>query len=41
MNVSVHVKTLSLSASLFFTMFSLLIKNNLKINELTKYNYKN
>ncbi len=37
-NVSVHVKTLSLSASLFFTVFSLLIENDLKISELAKYN---
>ncbi len=28
MNVLVHVKTLSLSASLSFTVFSLLIENN-------------
>ncbi len=37
-NVSVHVKTLSLSASFFSAMFSLLIKNDLKISELAKYN---
>ncbi len=40
-NVSVHVKTLSLSASLFSAVFSLLIKNDLKMSELAKYNWKN
>ncbi len=40
-NVLIHVKTLNLSASLSFIIFSLLIKNDLKISELTKYNKKN